>query len=117
VAGGIAGAVLPPSTPRLFRTVLITRFEFDWDPAKTESNRRKRGVTFEEAMGVFGDRLAMSVPDEESDQGEERWVTIGRNQVSSRLLVVHTYVELSSERAAIRIILARRPTPPRSSPI
>ena len=86
------------------------RFEFDWDPAKAESNRRKHGVTFEAAMGVFSDPLALSLLDNESGQGEERWVTIGRNPASNLLLVVHTYIELSAERAAIRIISARRPT-------
>jgi uncharacterized DUF497 family protein len=43
-------------------------------------------------------------------KGGERWVTIGRNPASNLLLVVHTYVELSPERVAIRIISARRPT-------
>ena len=86
------------------------RFEFDWDPAKAESNRRKHGVAFEDAMGVFADPLALSRLDEESGQGEERWVTIGRNPASNLLLVVHTYVEMSAERAAVRIISARRPT-------
>jgi uncharacterized protein len=88
----------------------MMRFEFDWDPAKAESNRRKHGVTFEAAMGVFSDPLALSLLDNESGQGEERWVTIGRNPASNLLLVVHTFVELSAERAAIRIISARRPT-------
>lgn len=88
----------------------MIRFEFDWDPAKAESNRRKHGVAFEDAMGVFGDPLALSRLDEESGQGEERWVTIGRNPATNLLLVVHTYVELAAERAAIRIISARRPT-------
>lgn len=86
------------------------RFEFDWDPAKAEANRRKHGVAFEDAMGVFNDPLALSRLDEESGQGEERWVTIGRNPSSNLLLVVHTYMELSAERAAVRIISARRPT-------
>jgi hypothetical protein len=88
----------------------MIRFEFDWDPAKAESNRRKHGVGFEDAMGVFGDPLALSRLDEDSGQGEERWVTIGRNPASNMLLVVHTYLEISAERAAIRIISARRPT-------
>jgi uncharacterized DUF497 family protein len=35
------------------------RFEFDWVPSKAENNRRKHGVTFEDAMGVFADRLAL----------------------------------------------------------
>jgi uncharacterized DUF497 family protein len=86
------------------------QLEFDWDPAKAESNRRKHGVTFEEAMGVFRDPLALSVLDNESGQGEERWVTIGRNPARNLLLVVHTYIEHSAEQAAIRIISARRPT-------
>ncbi|MDR3470029.1 MAG: BrnT family toxin [Xanthobacteraceae bacterium] len=86
------------------------RFEFDWDPAKADSNRRKHGVSFEDAMAVFGDPLALSLLDHESGQGEERWVTIGRHPASHLLLVVHTYVELSLERVAIRIISARRPT-------
>lgn len=86
------------------------RFEFDWDPAKADSNRRKHGVAFEDAMGVFADPLALSRLDEESGQGEERWVTIGRNTVSNLLLVVHSWIELSEQRAAIRIMSVRRPT-------
>jgi len=85
-------------------------FEFDWDPARAESNRRKHDVAFEDAMGVFGDPLALSRLDEESGEGEERWVTLGRNVAGNLLLVVHTYVEMPDERVAIRIISARRPT-------
>lgn len=88
----------------------MMRFEFDWDPAKAEGNRRKHGVAFEDAMGVFRDPLALSRLDDESGEGEERWVTIGLNPATNLLLVVHTYVELSAEQAAIRIISARRPT-------
>ena len=46
----------------------MMRFEFDWDPAKAESNWRKHGVAFEDAMGIFGDPLALSRLDEESGQ-------------------------------------------------
>ena len=86
------------------------RFEFDWDPAKAETNQRKHGVALEDAMGVFGDPLALSRLDDESGQVEVRWVTIGRNGRSNLLLVVHTYIELSGDLAMIRIISARRPT-------
>jgi uncharacterized protein len=88
----------------------MMRFEFDWDPAKAESNRRKHGVAFEDAMGVFNDPLALSRLDDGSGEGEERWVTIGLSAATNLLLVVHTYIELSAEQAAIRIISARRPT-------
>jgi uncharacterized DUF497 family protein len=85
-------------------------FEFDWDPAKAASNRHKHGVTFDNAMGIFNDPLALSLLDNESGAGEERWVTMGRDAASQLLVVVHTYVELSADRVAIRIISARRPT-------
>ncbi len=41
------------------------RFEFDWDPAKAASNFAEHGVSFEEAMAVFHDPLALSRPDED----------------------------------------------------
>jgi uncharacterized protein len=63
-----------------------------------------------DAMGVFNDPLALSRLDDGSGEGEERWVTIGLNTATNLLLVVHTYVELSTEQALIRIISARRPT-------
>ena len=93
------------------------RFEFDWDPAKAENNRLKHGVAFEDAMGVFADPLALSRLDEESGQAEERWVTIGRNPASNLLLVVHTYIELSEERAAIRIHFGSPANAPRNPSI
>ena len=31
---------------------------FEWDPKKAVANRRKHGVSFEEAIPVFGDPLA-----------------------------------------------------------
>jgi uncharacterized protein len=85
-------------------------FEFDWDPAKAHSNRRKHGVAFEEAMSIFNDPLALSRLDNESGGGEERWVTMGRNAANHLLLVVHSFEELSAERVSIRVISARRPT-------
>lgn len=88
----------------------LVLFEFDWDPTKAVSNRHKHGVTFENAMGVFNDPLALSLLDNESGAGEERWVTMGRDAANQLLVVVHTYVELSAEGVAIRIISARRPT-------
>jgi uncharacterized DUF497 family protein len=33
--------------------------EFDWDDAKARANARKHGVTFEEAITVFLDELAV----------------------------------------------------------
>ncbi|WP_315775096.1 MULTISPECIES: BrnT family toxin [unclassified Bradyrhizobium] len=46
------------------------QFEFDWDPAKAESNLRKHGVAFERAMSIFSDPLALSLLDDDSGAGE-----------------------------------------------
>jgi len=42
------------------------RFKFDWDPAKAASNLTKHGVSFEDAMTIFLDPLALSRPDDDS---------------------------------------------------
>jgi uncharacterized DUF497 family protein len=86
------------------------RFEFDWDPAKAESNRTKHRVSFEEAMAVFRDPLSLSRLDEDHGAIEERWVTLGQSDEGRLLVVVHTYVEIDAGRTAIRIVSARRPT-------
>jgi uncharacterized protein len=86
------------------------RLEFDWDPAKAAANLVKHEVSFEEAMSVFLDPVALSRLDEGHGAVEERWITIGLNQDTKLLLVVHTYVEFDAERVYIRIISARKPT-------
>jgi uncharacterized DUF497 family protein len=86
------------------------RFEFDWDPAKAASNLTKHGVSFEDAMGVFLDPLALSLLDDTHGAAEERWVTIGLSRGTNLLVVVHTHVEIDDDRIHIRIISAREPT-------
>jgi uncharacterized protein len=86
------------------------RFEFSWDTAKARGNLGKHGVSFDTAMGVFRDPLALSQIDTGSDAGEERWITIGVSGAAGIVLVVHTHIELQDDRVAIRIISARRPT-------
>ena len=86
------------------------RIEFDWDSAKATSNIAKHGVSFDDAMSVFLDPLALSRPDDDSGLGEERWITIGQSRDIKLLLVVHTHMEIAEDFTAIRIISARRPT-------
>lgn len=52
-------------------------YRFAWDPAKAAANRRKHGVSFEQAAAVFRDPLALSRYDEGHSEGEERWLTLG----------------------------------------
>ena len=84
------------------------RFEFDWDVVKAASNLVSHKVSFEEAMTVFLDPLALSRTDDAHD--EERWVTIGMSRTPRLLLVVHTHIEIDDNLMYIRIISARLPT-------
>jgi hypothetical protein len=52
--------------------------EFEWDEAKARANVRKHGVTFEEAMTVFLDELA--VPFEEGEDSD-RLILVGVSQL------------------------------------
>jgi uncharacterized DUF497 family protein len=36
---------------------------FEWDDDKAKGNQRKHRVSFEEASTVFGDPLALTIPD------------------------------------------------------
>ncbi len=45
---------------------------FEWDPRKAAYNRRKHGVSFEEAVQVFGDPLARIFDDPDHSSGERR---------------------------------------------
>ena len=77
--------------------------EFTWDERKAKANLRKHGVTFEEAVTVFGDVLSLSVDDPANRIGT---VLLGISEVQRLLLVVSA--ELDD--LAIRIISARRAT-------
>ena len=77
--------------------------EFTWDKRKARANLRKHGVSFEEAVTVFGDALALSVDDAtESD----RTLLLGTSERQRLLLVVSA--ELGD--LAVRLISARRAT-------
>lgn len=83
------------------------QFDFEWDPIKAESNERKHRVSFEDAMSVFADRLALSRLDRDHGEPEERWVTVGLSRIAALLVVIHTAIERSDEETYIRIISAR----------
>jgi len=90
----------------------VTGIRFEWDEAKNLSNRRKHGVSFEEASRVFLDALHFSVL-ERVEHGEERWRTFGIVKDLMVLVVAHTLRELHGEGEAVdivRIISARETT-------
>ena len=78
---------------------------FDWDPVKARKNLCKHGVSFEEATSVFGDPLAMNMPDPDHSLEENRFNLLGLSH-KLRLLVV-AYAERGR---LTRLISAREAT-------
>jgi len=78
---------------------------FEWDPKKATSNLRRHGISFEEAVGVFGDPLARIFDDEDYAIGERREILIGHS-TRNRLLLI-CFIERED---VIRIISARKAT-------
>ena len=78
---------------------------FEWDRAKDATNRTKHGVSFAEAMRVFGDPLAISIDDRDHSAGEARLLTSGRSAGGRLLIVAHT-----DRDGRLRIINAREVT-------
>jgi uncharacterized DUF497 family protein len=78
--------------------------EWDWDPAKARQNRRKHGVDFADAIGVFYDEQAIWEKDESSER-EQRFCKIGMDFLGRLLVVIYTY-----RGEKIRVISARRAT-------
>jgi uncharacterized DUF497 family protein len=76
---------------------------FEWDEEnKAGINFRKHGVRMPEAIPVFDDPYAITITDEESDPGEQRFVTLGMGAASRLLVVAYAW-----RGENIRIISAR----------
>lgn len=75
---------------------------FEWDPRKAIANRRKQGVTFEEASSALRDRLSATGHDPDHSEDEDRFVTFGISSRGRLLAVSHT-----DRGNVIRIISAR----------
>ena len=62
---------------------------YEWDPVKEQSNRRKHGLTFDDAMVVFDDPWALSQHDRIVD-GEFRWQITGLFKAKALFTVAFT---------------------------
>ena len=78
---------------------------FEWDRRKASTNKRKHGVSFEEARSAFLDENARVIPDPEHSGEEQRFILLGLSVRLRLLVVVHCYVEADG---VIRIISARK---------
>ena len=76
---------------------------FEWDEdSKAGINFRKHGVRIPEAIPVFDDPYAITVTDDESAPGEQRFITLGMGATGRPLVVVYTW-----RGENIRIVSAR----------
>ncbi|MBP6718661.1 MAG: BrnT family toxin [Rhodoferax sp.] len=80
-------------------------FNFEWDDQKAASNLHKHGVSFDEAVSVFGDSMALTFSDTDHAEVEERSRTYGISNRQRLLVIIPT-----ERRKGIRIISARKAT-------
>jgi len=80
---------------------------FDWDKEKSGTNKKKHGISFEEAQTVFLDENALMIHDPDHSEEEDRFIILGLSVKFRVLVVCHCYRK-SNE--VIRIISARKAT-------
>lgn len=73
----------------------------EFDPKKDAANIKKHGVSLSEGDGVLNDPLALTVEDD-SAEGEQRFVSIGVNAFGSLMVVVHTPRSSGSRTISVR---------------
>ena len=67
-------------------------------------------ISFERAATVFRDNKALSIPDEEHSDTEERWITLGLDNTGILLVFIHDFTYQSQTDCIIRLISARKAT-------
>ena len=80
---------------------------FDWDDKKNEINKKKHGISFEEASTVFFDDNAILFDDPEHSEQEDRFLLLGMSERARVCIVCHCYRQSDT---VIRIISARAAT-------
>ncbi|WP_308657482.1 BrnT family toxin [uncultured Agathobacter sp.] len=85
----------------------MNTIQFEWDDNKAIINRKKHGITFEEAQTVFYDDNAILFDDPDHSEEEDRFLILGISEQAKMLIVSHCYREAGGK---IRIISARKAT-------
>ena len=91
----------------------MSAISFEWDEKKSTANKKKHGVSFEEAQTVFVDENALLIHDPDHSDEEERFVMIGLSDRLRVLIVCHCY---RRSKEIIRIISARKAMRPEQKP-
>ena len=80
---------------------------FEWDEKKNSINKKKHGVSFEEAKTVFGDDKAVLFDDPDHSEDEDRFLILGFSSTEKLCIVSHCYRQDDN---VIRLISARKAT-------
>lgn len=80
----------------------LKELDFEWYPPKAQSNLKKHKVSFQEASTIFADKNRLELLDREHNEGELRFIGIGRSD-RDRLL----FVNFTERGDKLRIISAR----------
>lgn len=86
----------------------MTGIKFEWDHKKSQKNKKKHGVSFDEAKAVFYDEHGLLMADPDHSEEEDRFLLLGLSSALRLLVVCHCY---RGEDDVIRIISARRADP------
>jgi len=79
--------------------------EFEWDDEKTDSNFKKHGVRFSEAVTIWSDEGALEMHDPDHSDDEDKLIRLGYSSHVRVLVVV--FCE-RVEGKLVRIISARK---------
>lgn len=77
--------------------------KFQWDNNKAKSNKKKHGVSFQDATSLFNDSKLFTKEDKRKDYGEKRFQSVGKSNIGA-LSVIHT-----PRGDETRLISARKP--------
>jgi uncharacterized DUF497 family protein len=81
--------------------------KFEWDALKATSNKKKHGISFEEAQSVFYDDFGIQFFVNANSDLEDRFLLLGLSNHSRVLLICNCEKESDG---LIRIISARKAT-------
>jgi len=85
-------------------------YHFEWDPVKATRNHQKHRINFQRAATIFRDPQMVSIFDDAHSGSEERWITMGRDEQGTILVVSHTFRKMDLAHWTIRMISARKAT-------
>jgi hypothetical protein len=80
---------------------------FEWDKKKNLLNKKKHGISFEEAQTVFIDENGLLIHDPDHSDEEDRFILLGLSSRLRALIVCYCYRKRNE---IIRILSARKAT-------